>query len=79
MNEAPTKQQECMARGLALLLIKPRKLSELLDLAGGHNDTMKRWLAALEAESLIKYEPAPKEEGRVGRPPMLITWKGGEK
>ena len=63
------------ADALRLVMKKPRTIPELTDLVGGAQQSMSRWLRALEDEGMVlrtNGEQAPSG----GRTPFLFTWVG---
>jgi predicted ArsR family transcriptional regulator len=64
-----------MARTVALLLAKPRSLQELARLTDLHYRNIRIHVRALELEELVETS-YPRQPGQMGRPHMMITWKG---
>lgn len=63
---------------VALIVKKPRTRPELAELMGSRQCVLQPWIDGLEAEGLVKLEPAPKVPGRPGYVPKLVRWVGGE-
>lgn len=80
MRHAPnaSKSQENFASVVALLVVKPRSVTELARITGSHPQTIRGMVEALEGECLVEVErfEAGTKGYPQGRPPAQVTWKG---
>lgn len=70
------KSQAAMAQVIALLLVKPRHITDLARITGSHPDTIRNFTDALEEELLVAIDrfPGGRVKGKNGRPSALVTW-----